>query len=448
MTACRAVVPAAIVLMLAWASPAGPGHAGATSEGAKGPATQGVDGGSPAGTSGANDVAFDTVEALLRTVPKDRMPPGNADGQAVRAFRRWAKETLAGRRLIAEIVVDRVSASLDGTAVLRGHVAVPIGLHGRTARCKVQADFRYGAAAALAQAPGRSVTLVGKLASSDPLYPSRGTVRTAGGEVRVAGWSERYAFLAVHLVECSTDAAPRPPKPGPGPAPAREPPPSEPPPAKAPANGPGPALAVPHVKPDLDPAAAPNAEVTEPGEEKVGFFGVRDTRATRIVYVVDRSGSMTDSIDYVKFELKRSVAALKDDVMFHICFYSSGPPVEMPTRTLVRATDAAKQRAFDFIDGIIPQGQTDPTVALERAFEEKPDLIYLLTDGEFDRRVADRVRELNRERKVRVHTVGFIYNTGERVLKEIAARNGGLYKFVTEKDLARMGQEEGSREAP
>jgi hypothetical protein len=170
-----------------------------------------------------------------------------------------------------------------------------------------------------------------------------------------------------------------------------------------------------------------------------GFFGAGgDEEARKIVYVVDRSGSMTDSIDYVKFELKRSIGELGEEKEFHVIFYSSGPPVEMPTRRLVNATDRNKQLAFEFIDGIIAQGETDPSKALERAFEVKPELIYLLTDGEFDKAIVGLVKTQNAGGQVTVHTIGFLYRMGEQVLKQIADENGGNYKFVSEKDLATL----------
>ena len=170
-----------------------------------------------------------------------------------------------------------------------------------------------------------------------------------------------------------------------------------------------------------------------------GFFGVGAADGPgKIVYVLDRSGSMTDSIDYVKFELKQAIGELGEANEFHVIFYSSGPPVEMPTRRLVEATERNKQLAFEFIDGVIPQGETDPSKALERAFAVKPELIYLLTDGEFDRAIIDLVKRLNPNKQVTVHTIGFLYKTGEEVLIEIAEQNGGTYTFVSEKDLARL----------
>jgi len=177
-----------------------------------------------------------------------------------------------------------------------------------------------------------------------------------------------------------------------------------------------------------------------------GFFGAGG-EASKIVYVVDRSGSMTDSIDYVKFELKRSIGELGEETEFHVVFYSSGPPVEMPTRRLVNATDRNKQLAFEFIDGIIAQGETDPSKALERAFEVKPELIYLLTDGEFDRAMVDLLKRLNRDQKITVHTIGFWAwrsrrdsepPSGEEVMKNMADQNGGNYKAIYKEDLATL----------
>ena len=171
-----------------------------------------------------------------------------------------------------------------------------------------------------------------------------------------------------------------------------------------------------------------------------GFFGTAAEEASKIVYVVDRSGSMTDSIVFVKYELKRSIRELGPEKQFHVVFYSSGPALEMPARRLVSATDANKQKAFEFIDSVIPQGETDPSDALSRAFAVNPELIYLLTDGEFDKAIVGQVAKANASKKVTVHTIGFLYKMGEKILKDIAAQNNGTYKFVAESDLETLLQ--------
>jgi hypothetical protein len=165
---------------------------------------------------------------------------------------------------------------------------------------------------------------------------------------------------------------------------------------------------------------------------------ISDEAPHKIVYVVDRSGSMTDSLDFVKRELKRSIGTLSEADEFHVIFYSSGPPQEMPTRRLVAATDSNKKLAFEFIDNVVEGGETDPAKALERAFAVAPDLIYLLTDGEFDKGMIGFVKQHNPTGKAAVNTICFIYRDGEEVLKAIAAQNGGLYKFVQERDFGDM----------
>ncbi|MBL7139809.1 MAG: VWA domain-containing protein [Planctomycetes bacterium] len=175
------------------------------------------------------------------------------------------------------------------------------------------------------------------------------------------------------------------------------------------------------------------------GEPWENVFPPPDMEAAKIVYLVDRSGSMSDSLIYVKYELKQRLAELEEAAEFHVIFYSSGPPVEMPTRRLVPATERNKELAFLFIDRVVAGGETDPSKALERAFACGPEVIYLLTDGEFDRSIVDLVRRLNTSRDVAVHTIGFLYNPGP-ALREIAAQNNGRYKFVSEQDLALLGR--------
>jgi autotransporter-associated beta strand protein len=154
-----------------------------------------------------------------------------------------------------------------------------------------------------------------------------------------------------------------------------------------------------------------------------------------IVFVVDRSGSMVDSMDYVKRELKSSIGDLPEDASFDVVFMSAGQPLEMPARQLVPATQQNKLQAAEFIDSITAQGETQSSPAISRALSLRPDVLYILTDAQLSWDMVGLVRRLNADGRTTVHTVGLLYKGGEAVLKEIALQNGGEYRFVPQEDL-------------
>lgn len=173
------------------------------------------------------------------------------------------------------------------------------------------------------------------------------------------------------------------------------------------------------------------------------FFG-SGGNAYNIVYVVDRSGSMLDSMDLVRRELLRSVSELADTQSFHIVFLGEGTPLENPPRRLVPATRENKLEAAQYLKTIQAQGSTQSIPALRRAFEvldnadksKKGKLIYVLSDGEFkdnyDKRVLTLMAELNKSKDVLVNTVLYQYKApvAEEFFKTLAQQNGGIYKYV------------------
>jgi hypothetical protein len=113
------------------------------------------------------------------------------------------------------------------------------------------------------------------------------------------------------------------------------------------------------------------------------FFGLGGSApgVRSIVYVVDRSGSMVDTFNHVRAELKRSISALRRSQKFHVIFFNSGEPLESPPARLINAIDANKEEFFTFLAGVEPGGGTKPERALRQALALEPDLLYLLSDG-------------------------------------------------------------------
>jgi len=174
------------------------------------------------------------------------------------------------------------------------------------------------------------------------------------------------------------------------------------------------------------------------GDAAPDFFGVGQAArgARRIVYVVDRSGSMIDTFEFVRRELKRSIGSLRRSQKFHVIFFNSRAPLEAPPKRLVNAVEAHTEPFFEFLDQVVPTGGTEPETALNRALQLRPDLIYLLSDGiDFEAGLLTKLNEWNRDRKARIFTIAYLDRTGREILEIIAREHGGEFKFVSEYDL-------------
>jgi hypothetical protein len=173
------------------------------------------------------------------------------------------------------------------------------------------------------------------------------------------------------------------------------------------------------------------------------LWGVGEGQLARsVLYVMDRSGSMTDTFSLLQRELMRAIGSLNRDQLFNVLWFNEGKATELFTR-LKAATMDNKREAFDAIKSIVPSGQTQPLDAVRRGLSYKPDVLFLLSDGDFgedNQRIIQTIKQMNQGRKTRINTILFVYDTmgdGERVLRDIAETNHGSYKHVTEEDIRR-----------
>jgi len=162
--------------------------------------------------------------------------------------------------------------------------------------------------------------------------------------------------------------------------------------------------------------------------------------ARSVVYVMDRSGSMTDTFSLLQHELMRAIGSLQREQLFNVLWFNEGKAQELFPR-MKAATLDNKRDAFDAIKAVVPSGQTQPLDALKRALAYKPDVMFLLSDGDFgddNKRIIQTIKQLNASHHTKINTILFVYDTmgeGERVLQEIAHANRGTYKHVTEEDV-------------
>lgn len=168
------------------------------------------------------------------------------------------------------------------------------------------------------------------------------------------------------------------------------------------------------------------------------FVGVGGN-AKKVAFICDASGSMMQKFDPLRIELRKAVDGLRPPQSFQIIFFQETSCLAADMHGLLFASPDNKRKAYDFVDKTAPRGSTDPIPALQMAFKQGSELIYLLTDGDFpdNKAVLAELKKLNPEKKVHINTIAFLEHEGEyeKVLKGIADDNGGIFRFVSEDDL-------------
>jgi hypothetical protein len=170
---------------------------------------------------------------------------------------------------------------------------------------------------------------------------------------------------------------------------------------------------------------------------KSPFMGVSGN-AMKVVYLCDSSGSMMNKFDTLRQELRKAADSLKPIQSFDIIFFSEDNFIALD-KQLMLATPEVKRKAYDFLDKTAPHGSSDPIPGLKAAFAAQPQLIYMLTDGDFpnNAQLLEELRKLNKDKKVKINTIAFMDRGEEyeKLLKQIADENGGLFKFVSDTEL-------------
>ncbi len=174
---------------------------------------------------------------------------------------------------------------------------------------------------------------------------------------------------------------------------------------------------------------------SQSGDSGIGFFGL-ELNGSKVVYVVDCSRSMNypypgeakTRFGRVQLELLNTINKLDESQKFFMIFFND-LPLPMPAERLLEATPAVKQHYLTWMTSLKPVSNTDPEQALLLALQLRPEVIYFLTDGDFNYRVVPSVTRANRTGVV-INTIGFGDERGALFLKEIAARNSGQYRYI------------------
>lgn len=215
--------------------------------------------------------------------------------------------------------------------------------------------------------------------------------------------------------------------------------------------------------PSTQPAAASPKSAATMLPPPVTFMTVPD-HALRIVYICERDGTFLGSFDIVRWQLRKSLEGLTPRQSFALIFPGDKDNPSPDTASylasheqLAYACSQTLDEAFTFLDRragpsyienpahpLERKGQafaTNTLPAIRKAFSLQPDVIYLMTNGDFpsNDEVLSEIRRLNKGKQVRINTIAYSA-AGEEyqtLLKKIAAENSGTFRFVTDDDLPR-----------
>ncbi len=192
------------------------------------------------------------------------------------------------------------------------------------------------------------------------------------------------------------------------------------------------------------------------GHGKTSFYGL-EAEGSKFVYVFDRSESMGYAfysaesnnefggvpIRAAKAELLASIEELNSSQQFHIVFYNHQTMLFKPTMTapkLFFATTENKRAARYFVSEMPAAGGTNHVPALEIAIRMKPDVIFLLTDGEEkDDPTPQDIKDLERLNNGRasINLIQFAEEPRpDSSLVQLAKESRGKYQFI---DVRRAG---------
>ena len=193
---------------------------------------------------------------------------------------------------------------------------------------------------------------------------------------------------------------------------------------------------------------------SKPQSNSTHFFGVPGN-GSRFVFVVDSSRSMMGSDfsgrpwQHAQHELQMAISRLGPTCQFYVIFFDGGAHLMFDetaaSMNMLPASPENVARFTQWMANVETGFNTSPLQAVKCALSIHPDVIYLLSDGEFRDQTARYLKKNNRHLKKNnrrtsttgdrpfasiVHTIGFHNRAAQRVLRNIANGNGGTYKFV------------------
>lgn len=165
-------------------------------------------------------------------------------------------------------------------------------------------------------------------------------------------------------------------------------------------------------------------------------------RPHRVLYLVDASGSLLDTLPDVVDWVGQHLDTLEEDQRFAVMFFRDLSVVEAEPAGMQPARFSTKVKVWSWMQPeaghIEAAGRSDVEAALGQALQYEPDEIYIVSDDGFSRRSAwgdgpEMIEQFAGQiahRDIRVHTVQFYYRDEAGAMEALASRCGGTYRFI------------------
>jgi hypothetical protein len=193
--------------------------------------------------------------------------------------------------------------------------------------------------------------------------------------------------------------------------------------------------------PRLFPVSASAGQGGNSSGLAAAFFGLpaqggKSAPAQKIVYVLDRSGSMGQNslLSRASRELLTSLAKLPPTTQFQVLVYNRrAEPLLWQQPHYMNASAENRLLVAQALEALRPDGGTDHGPALSGALSLRPDVIFYVTDADdLNLEHVAQVTRLNAGRAV-IHTIELSLTNRQRPnmpLQELARCNGGRYQAV------------------
>ncbi|HVJ86609.1 MAG TPA: hypothetical protein VM452_13250 [Caulifigura sp.] len=167
------------------------------------------------------------------------------------------------------------------------------------------------------------------------------------------------------------------------------------------------------------------------------MYGIA-AKGKKFVYVIDRSSSMTDVLLSAKNELMASLRRLDESQEFQVVFFNDRPRELKHRFSTFHGTPSDLQLVESQLADFSASDGTNRLLALKKALEFRPDVIYFLTDAEDEMTSAQRAEIRGLLRGAQINCIEFgqgLPVTGpdgkpaRNFLHKLAEESGGGYRY-------------------